>query len=226
MTGQVLSGGLAACTVTAIVAVIADCIAGGRPSRTNEERSNPPAGSTAHLRRLWTVRSAVIAACAVTSAALVYTRLGWTPPLPAACCLCAAGAPLAASDLAGHRLPDTLTLPAIALTTVLLTTASWWADDYAALGRAGVGAAAATAFFLALALITGQVGGGDIKLAPLVAMLPAWLGWEYFAFGLLTGLLLAAITAAVLIAAHHLSRHAPLPLGPFLLAGALLAVLA
>jgi hypothetical protein len=66
-----------------------------------------------------------VALSAVAASAPVYARIGWTAPLPAACCLCAAGPPLAASDLAEHRLPDKLTLPATALTAVLLITASW-----------------------------------------------------------------------------------------------------
>ena len=213
------------CTVTAVVAVLADLF-GGHPSRRHEERGDPLAASAARNHRLRAVRTVLIGACAVVGSALVYARIGWTPPLPTACCLCGAGPALAASDLAGHRLPDRLTLPAIAVTAVLLSAASWHLEDFAALGRAAIAAGAAAAFFLALALITGQVGGGDVKLAAFVAMLPGWLGWDRLVLGLVTGLLLAAITAAVLIAARRLSRHDPLPLGPFLLAGALIGVLA
>jgi leader peptidase (prepilin peptidase) / N-methyltransferase len=168
----------------------------------------------------------VIALSAFAASALVYSRIGWTAPLPAACCLCVAGPPLAASDLSEHRLPDKLTLPAIALTAVLLSAASWHLDDFAALGRAAIAAAAAASFFLALALITRQVGGGDVKLAVLTGMLPGWLGWNHIVLSLLAGLLLAALTAGVLMATRRISRRDPLPLGPFLLAGALIGVLA
>ena len=57
-------------------------------------------------------------------------------------------------------------------------------------------------------------------------MLPGWLGWNHFVLALLSGLLLAALTAAVLMATRRISRRDPLPLGPFLLAGALIGVLA
>ena len=162
----------------------------------------------------------------MTASVVVYARIGWTAPLPAACCLCAAGPPLAATDLTEHRLPDKLTLPAMALTAALLITASWQNDDFEALGRTAIAAAAAAVFFLALALITRQVGGGDVKLAALTGMLPGWLGWNHFVLALLSGLLLAALTAGVLMATRRISRRDPLPLGPFLLAGALLGVLA
>jgi leader peptidase (prepilin peptidase) / N-methyltransferase len=130
------------------------------------------------------------------------------------------------TDLAEHRLPDKLTLPAIALTAVLLATASWHLDDFAALGRAAIAAAAVAVFFLALALIARQVGGGDIKLAALTGMLPGWFGSNHFVLASLSGLLFAAVTASVLIASRGISRSDPLPLGPFLLVGALLGVLA
>jgi leader peptidase (prepilin peptidase) / N-methyltransferase len=155
-----------------------------------------------------------------------------TPLLPAeddrpqaACCLCAAGPPLAASDLAEHRLPDKLTLPAIAATAALLTSASWQLSDFAALAR-GCSSAAAAVFFLALALITRQVGGGDVKPSAFTGMLPGLLGWNHCVLALLSGLMLAALTAGVLMATRRISRRDPLPLGPFLLAGALIGVLA
>jgi leader peptidase (prepilin peptidase) / N-methyltransferase len=228
MTGAELAGGALACVVTAVAAVLTDRLV--VPARDlavgDQEQGGAITASDASTRRLRAVRTLVIAACAVAGSALMYARIGWTAPLPAACCLCAAGPPLAARDLAEHRLPDKLTMPAIALTAVLLTTASWHLDDFAALGRAAIAAAAAAVFFLTLALITRQVGGGDIKLAMLTCMLPGWLGWNHIVLALLSGLLLAAITAAVLIATRRISRRDPLPLGPFLLAGALLGTLA
>jgi len=229
MTGADLAEGAVACAVTAIAAVAADRFS-VHPLRagvaSDQEQGDALAGSDTATLRLASARTLVIALCAVTASVVVYTRIGWTAPLPAACCLCAAGPPLAASDLAEHRLPDKLTLPAMAVTAVLLITASWHLDDFAALGRAAIAAAAAAVFFLTLALITRQVGGGDVKLAMLTGMLPGWLGWNHFVLALLSGLLLAAVTATVLIATRHISRRDPLPLGPFLLAGALLGVLA
>jgi len=229
MTAADFAGGALACAVTAIAAVAADrfCV---HPSRAgtaiDQEQGDTLTPSDTAILWLVAARTLVIALSAVTASALVYARIGWTAPLPAACCLSAAAPPLAASDLSEHRLPDKLTLPAIAVTSVLLTTASWQHHDFAALGRAGIAAAAAAGFFLAIALITRQVGGGDIKLAVLTGMLPGWLGWNHFVLALLSGLLLAAVTAAVLIATRRISRHDPLPLGPFLLTGALIGTLA
>jgi leader peptidase (prepilin peptidase)/N-methyltransferase len=229
MTGLGIAAGALACAVTAIAAVAAEQFK-VHPLRAGEasaqEQGDTLAASDTGTRRLAASRTLLIALSAVAASALVYARIGWTAPLPAACCLCAAGPPLAATDLTEHRLPDKLTLPAMALTAALLITASWQNDDFAALGRAAIAAAAAAVFFLALALITRQVGGGDVKLAALTGMLPGWLGWNHFVLALLSGLLLAALTAGVLMAARRISRRDPLPLGPFLLAGALIGVLA
>ena len=229
MTGLGFAGGALACAVTAVAAVAADQF-NVHPLRAGEasdqEQGDTLTASDAGTRRLEATRALMIALSAVTASALVYARLGWTAPLPAACCLCAAGPPLAAADLAEHRLPDRLTLPAVAVTAVLLIAASWQLDDFAALARAAIPAAAAAVYFLALALITRQIGGGDIKLAALTSMLPGWLGWNHFVLALLSGLLLAALTAGALMTTRRISRHDPVPLGPFLLAGALIGVLA
>jgi len=229
MTGVGFAGGALACAVTAVAAVLADRFS-VRPSRaravSDQDQGDKLTASDTGTSRLEATPALLIALPAIAASALVYARIGWTAPLPAACSLCAAGPPLAATDLTEHRLPDKLTLPAIALTAALLTAASWHLGDFAALGRAAIAAAAAGGFFLALALITRQIGGGDIKLAVLTGMLPGWLGWDHFVLALLSGLLLAGVTAAVLIGTRRIARRDPLPLGPFLLAGALIGVLA
>jgi leader peptidase (prepilin peptidase) / N-methyltransferase len=228
VTGLGFAGGALSSVVTASAAVAADRISVHRSrggAASDQEQGDTSAAGGAGSR-LATIRTLVIALSAVTASALVYARIGWTAPLPAACCLCAAGPPLAASDMSEHRLPDKLTLPAIAVTAVLLITASWHLNDFAALGRSAIAVAAAAGFFLALALITRQIGGGDIKLAVLTGMLPGWLGWNHFVLALLSGLLLAALTAGVLMATRRFSPRDPVPLGPFLLAGALIGVLA
>jgi len=229
LTGLGFAGGALACAVTAVVAVLADQFS-VHPWRARavsaDKQGDVVAVGDADTRRLVWSRTLVIAVSAMTASALVYARIGWAAPLPAACCLCAAGPPLVASDLAEHRLPDKLTLPVIAVTAALLTAASWHLGDFAALERGAIAAVAAGGFFLALALITRQIGGGDVKLAVLTGMLPGWLGWDHFVVALISGLLLAALTAGVLIATRRISRHDPLPLGPFLLTGALIGVLA
>ena len=127
MTGLGFAGVALACAVTAFAAVAADQLSvhslrAGEAS--DQEQGGTLTASDAGASRLEATRTLLIALSAVIASALVYARIGWTAQLPAACCLCAAGPPLAASDLTEHRLPDKLTLPSIAVTAVLLITAS------------------------------------------------------------------------------------------------------
>lgn len=65
------------------------------------------------------------------------------------------------------------------------------------------------------------MGGGDAKLA---AMLGSWLGWKYL---LLSGFLACAVGAFVgggAIALGLLNRRQPMPFGPFLALGAVIAL--
>jgi hypothetical protein len=100
MTGLGLAGGGLACVVTAIVAVAADRFS-VHPLRagvaSGQEQGSAVTLSDAGTRRLAATRTLAIVLSAVIASALVYARLGWTAPLPAACCLCAAGPPLAAA---------------------------------------------------------------------------------------------------------------------------------
>ena len=70
------------------------------------------------------------------------------------------------------------------------------------------------------------LGMGDVKLAgPLGAYL-GWLGATAFVAGLMAAWLLAAVTGLGLIAAGRASRKTQFPFGPFMIAGAFLAILA
>ncbi|HEY9763517.1 MAG TPA: prepilin peptidase [Trichocoleus sp.] len=75
--------------------------------------------------------------------------------------------------------------------------------------------------FASAALGQTAMGGGDAKLA---ALLGAWLGWK----GVLLSGFLACLSGAVVgggaIALHLISRRQPIPFGPFLALGALIAV--
>jgi leader peptidase (prepilin peptidase)/N-methyltransferase len=64
------------------------------------------------------------------------------------------------------------------------------------------------------------MGGGDIKLA---AMMGAFLGWPAIAFALLVAFTTGALAGVYLIASGRRSRKDPIPFGPSLAAGALIA---
>jgi leader peptidase (prepilin peptidase)/N-methyltransferase len=169
-------------------------------------------------------RAALSAATATAACALVILRIGWTPALPADCCLATAAAPLAVTDLTEHRLPNRITYPSIAAIMILLSVAAWQHHQPQALLRAIAAAAVSVCFFLIIALVTDGLGAGDIKLAALSGLPLGWAGWNHLALATVTGLTLAALYAAALLLTHQAGPRDQIPLGPFLLTGALLGI--
>jgi leader peptidase (prepilin peptidase)/N-methyltransferase len=174
-------------------------------------------------------RTWVLAATLVTIAtvAAVAVRFGLSPQTPAFCALAAAGVPLAFVDAREYRLPNAVTLPAYPVCLALLGVAAPFVPG--GQGRfvhALIGMAAAVVFFLVLLLVSpAGLGLGDVKLAgPLGAYL-GWLGATAFMAGLLAGFVLAAVAGLGLLVARKATRRSQLPLGPFLIAGTLGAVL-
>ena len=159
--------------------------------------------------------------------ALLLGRFGGQPDMLAFGFLGVLGVALAAIDVAVQRLPDRLTLPALPVLTILLADAAVIGHDGHALARALLGGLALAASYLLLALLRpGQLGGGDIKLAALAGLTLGWLGWGPLLTGACLGFLLAAVVSLALLATRRIALHSVICFGPFLLGGALLAILA
>jgi leader peptidase (prepilin peptidase) / N-methyltransferase len=184
-------------------------------------------GEPSHPRRARRslVRAIITGSVAAAACALVITRTEGSPALPADCCLATAAAPLGVSDLTTHRLPNAITLPATAVTAILLGLAAWQHHQPHTFGRAILAAAASAGFFLLIAIATHGVGAGDVKLAALTGLPLGWAGWNHLAVATLAGLTFAAVCAGTLLLTGHVGPHDPIPLGPFLLSGALLGIL-
>ena len=148
---------------------------------------------------------------------------GWE--LAALAWLALIAVPLAFIDIAVQRLPDLLTISAFAGTLVLLAAAEGAAHQPWPLVRAVIGAAALAGFYLALWLVfPDQLGLGDVKIAASIGLVLAWGSWSELFLGALAGALLGAAYARVLSARRGPGGPVYLPLGPFLLAGAFLAI--
>ena len=137
----------------------------------------------------------------------------------------AAGAVLAAVDLAVHRLPDRVTYPAAAVCTAAFAVdgaavGSWDAFVRALLAAAASGAVAGLAW---LAVPAG-LGLGDVKLLALLGLVLGWAGWGVLLAGIFLGLVVGAVVSAALVAARRAGWRTPLPFGPPLLTGAALAL--
>jgi leader peptidase (prepilin peptidase)/N-methyltransferase len=128
-------------------------------------------------------------------------------------------------DIAVYRLPDILTTPAALGTAVLLTVAALTEGDLEALISAALGALGLGLFHLILVLIPGVgMGRGDAQLAVVVGVSLGWLGFSTVVTATVAAVLLAAGHVTVGLATGRLQRRDPVPYGPFMLLGALVAI--
>lgn len=146
--------------------------------------------------------------------------------LLAACGLAVCTVPLAFIDVAVKRLPDVLTGAAYAATAVFLFLAAAVGGHWGALGRAAMGGLTLAAVYLALLLISPSgMGLGDVKLAASLGTMLAWTSWDLLLLGGFAGFALAAVYSIALLATGRATRKQAIPFGPFMIAGAFLALL-
>jgi leader peptidase (prepilin peptidase)/N-methyltransferase len=149
--------------------------------------------------------------------------------LPAYLYLGALGVALALIDFDIKKLPNVLTLPAYAVGPALLVVAvvSNHHGGWSALLRGLGGLAAMFAFYYLLWFGTGGrgMGFGDVKLAGVVGLFLAFLGWQVWIVGLFAGFFVGGLVGIALMAGGHAGRKTKLPYGPFMLVGALIAIL-
>jgi leader peptidase (prepilin peptidase) / N-methyltransferase len=163
----------------------------------------------------------------VVFAALAWA-LGATAALPAFLYLGAVGVALGVIDLEHRRLPNILTLPSYVIGAALLALAVLVEPEqtWGSYLRALLGMGALFAFYFVLALIyPAGMGFGDVKLAGVLGLYLGWLGWGPVVVGAFLGFLLGAVAGLALMATRRIGRKARIPFGPFMLVGALLAVL-
>jgi leader peptidase (prepilin peptidase)/N-methyltransferase len=156
---------------------------------------------------------------------LVGTGLGWA--VPAYLALAFVCLVLAVIDATTRLLPNRITYPAFPVLLGLLLLASVGLGDLGRLARGLLAAVAVGGFFLLLALISPRgMGLGDVKLAPTLGLALGWLSWGALAVGVFAGFLLGGLAGLAAIGALGLTRKSLLPFGPWLVAGALVGVLA
>jgi leader peptidase (prepilin peptidase)/N-methyltransferase len=157
--------------------------------------------------------------------AAVAWRFGAQVPLLAYLWLAAAGLALALIDIDTKRLPDAITKPSWVVVGVVLVVAALTDADFQHLERAGFGALALGGFYALLWFVyPGGMGFGDVKLAPTLGALLAWVSWGALAVGAFGGFLLGGVFGIALIALGRGGRKSKVPFGPFMLLGALVGI--
>jgi len=129
---------------------------------------------------------------------------------------------LAVIDLNTQLLPDDITLPLLWL-GVLINMNGGFTDLHSAIIGAMTGYLSLWSIYWCFKLITGKegMGYGDFKL---LAAIGAWLGWSMLPIVILFSSLVGAIVGIGLIIAAKLKKNIPIPFGPYLVGGALIAL--
>ena len=129
---------------------------------------------------------------------------------------------LAVIDLNTQLLPDDITLPLLWI-GLLININQGFTDIQSAVIGAIVGYLSLWSIYWCFKLITGKegMGYGDFKL---LAAIGAWLGWSMLPVVILLSSLVGAFVGIGLILAAKLHRNIPIPFGPYLVGGALIAL--
>jgi leader peptidase (prepilin peptidase)/N-methyltransferase len=177
-------------------------------------------------------RTTVVAIAGAAAGALLAARFGglyvsgaWVGMLAVMAIYTLALVVLFATDLDQRLLPDVITLPLIALALVAdAIGAGPYVHDPSEIAVAAVVAVAVPIglYLLSIPFGAGAIGQGDLKLLVSVGLLGGPL--RLF-FGLIAGAIIAALVILVLIALRRITLRSYVPYGPFLIVGAMWALL-
>lgn len=125
-------------------------------------------------------------------------------------------------DFDTQLLPDNLTLPLVWL-GLLFNTSNTYVSLNAAVVGAIAGYLALWSVYWLFKLVTGKegMGYGDFKL---LAAIGAWLGWQVLPLTILLSSLVGAVVGIALIIFARHGRQVPIPFGPYLAGGGLIAL--
>jgi leader peptidase (prepilin peptidase)/N-methyltransferase len=128
-------------------------------------------------------------------------------------------------DIDTHLLPSSILYRAIAVAVPLLVLAAF-NDPTGSIATMFLGAFMMWVLMRTLEVLSrGDLGGGDVRLALLLGLYTGWFSLEHVAIAVISGFAAAGLFALVLIVLRRASRRTHIAFGPFLLAGALFAVL-
>lgn len=133
---------------------------------------------------------------------------------------------LAAVDLAAHRLPDRVLLPAVVVCGTALFADAVVLGTWLPLARAAAAAAALVVVPGVVRLVApAALGFGDVKLLGLIGLVLGWFGGGVVLAGIFLGLLVGALASVALVVVGRATWRSAVPFGPPLLVGAVLALL-
>lgn len=125
-------------------------------------------------------------------------------------------------DFDTQLLPDNITLPLLWL-GLLFNLGTVFVPLHEAVAGAMMGYLVLWSIYWLFKLLTGKegMGYGDFKL---LAALGAWLGWKMLPLVILLSSFIGAVVGIILIALARHGRSSPIPFGPYLAGGGLVAL--
>lgn len=158
--------------------------------------------------------------------AAVAVRLGADAALPAFLVFFACLVAISVIDLELQIIPNRIVYPTIVVSLPLLALAAVAQGDIGRMETALAGAAIAFAILLVVHLISPtSMGFGDVRLAFILGLFLGWFDLSHVAIGLFAGFALGAIVGIGLMLFGGRTRKDSVSFGPFLAAGAAVAVL-
>jgi leader peptidase (prepilin peptidase)/N-methyltransferase len=154
-------------------------------------------------------------------------RFGASWDLPPYLVLVSGLVALSLIDLDHFLLPNRVLYPTGIAMTALFGLAAILDDATDDLLRALLCGLVAFLVFFAIHVISPRgMGFGDVRLSLVLGVALGWLSWRHVYLGLFLGFLLGAVVGVALIATGVRTRKDHVPFGPFLAAGAVIAILA
>jgi leader peptidase (prepilin peptidase)/N-methyltransferase len=127
-------------------------------------------------------------------------------------------------DLDVHRLPVGLVVPTAWWLAALLVVATVATGEPRWQG-ALIGVLVMGGFYVLLALLPGGgVGGGDVRLAPVIGAVLGWLSVAHLLIGMAAGFLIGGLGAMVLLVLGRAGRKTHIAYGPAMCLGAWVAI--
>jgi leader peptidase (prepilin peptidase)/N-methyltransferase len=125
-------------------------------------------------------------------------------------------------DLDTQLLPDDITLPLLWL-GLLFNLSATFIDINSAVIGAITGYLALWSIYWLFKLATGKegMGYGDFKL---LAAIGAWVGWQMLPLVIMLSSAVGTVVGITLIIAARLGRNVPIPFGPYLAGGGVIAL--
>lgn len=172
-------------------------------------------------------REIVLALALALMAVVAYRGLGFTPHFLVYLGFFVLTAALTVTDLEEFRIVDRLNIPGTAILAVALVSVGAIEGEWASLLRAFGGAAAyfAGASILFILARGRGFGAGDVKLAVVLGLYTAFLGWSVLGWAVFGTAIIGGVVAVFMVLGGAASRKSELPYGPPMILGAWAAIL-